>query len=201
MHLAQLLLIPFLIQNAAVRIDTSSRPGVQKPFTAPFQTMATVPNLPRVDLNACPFEGCKFGKWTATVKVAVYSTWEPARKPVTSLSKGEEVTALTGVNVVLQPGSGAFDRDVPAYGATKGDIAYSYRECGEGAVDIWVRGRFIPCADPDFSSKNGYGCQRNCDGHWDSLGRSEWWAQIRLRNGSSGWVLVNGNFEGTDALE
>ncbi len=162
--------------------------------------MAAPPKLPKVDLNSCPFEGCQFGKWTARTRVVVYSTWQSGRQPIATLSAHDEVTALTGVNIVLQPGQGIFDRDVPRYGAAKGDLAYMYRNCGEGAVDMWVHGRFIACAEPNFSWKPGYGCQNHCDGRWLSLGKSEWWAQIRLPDGATGWVLVVDNFDGTDAL-
>ena len=91
-------------------------------------------------------------------------------------------------------------RSVQLYGVDKGDIAYLYGNCGEGAADMWVHGKFFKCAEPNFSWHPGYGCQQNCDGHWLSLGKSEWWAHIRLKMGSTGWVLVEGNFAGVDAL-
>jgi hypothetical protein len=34
------------------------------------------------------------------------STWESTRKPIAALAKDDEVTALTGVSVVLQLGEG-----------------------------------------------------------------------------------------------
>jgi hypothetical protein len=194
------LTVSLLLQTAVIAPDASQQQPEQKPYVAPFIAMAEPPKLPKVDLNSCPFEGCQFGKWTAKVTVVVYSTWESARKPIATLSKDDEVTALTGVNVVLQPGKGVFDRDVPLYGARKGDTAYMYQACGEGAVDIWVHGRFIKCAEPEFSWEPGYGCQKNCDGRWLSLGKSEWWTRIRLKDGTTGWVLVESNFDGVDAL-
>jgi len=116
------------------------------------------------------------------------------------LRAGAEITALTGVNVVLAPGKGIFTRDVPELGAKAGDSLYSYQTCGEGAEDIWVHGRFIKCADPNFSWKPGLGCQEDCNGRYLDLGKSEWWAEIRLGDGSTGWVLVGADFDGTDSL-
>lgn len=200
------MLVPFilatwlLLQQAAVRVEAAPHQAEQKPFVAPFVAMAERPKLPKVDLNSCPFEGCHFDKWTATKQILVYSTWEPARKQIATLQKGDEVTGITGVNIVLQPGKGVFDRDVPQYGASKEDTVYMYQNCGEGAVDIWVHGRFIKCADLEFSWNDGEGCQRNCDGRWLDLGKSEWWAQIRLKDGTMGWVLMDGGFDGVDAL-
>ncbi len=192
--------VSFLLQKAAIAVDAPAQQPTQQPYVAPFVSMPDPPKLPKVDLNSCPFEGCQFGKWTAKATVVVYSTWESARKPIATLAKDDEVTALTGVNVVLEPGKVVFDRDVPLYGASKGDTAYMYSDCGEGAADMWVHGRFVKCAEPEFSWHEGYGCQKNCDGRWLSLGKSEWWAQIRLKDGTTGWVLVEGNFDGVDAL-
>ncbi len=190
-----------LWQTAVLVPDTTAKPQPQKPWVAPFTVMPQPPRLPKVDLNACPFEGCQFGKWTARKPVTVYSSWQPGRKPVATLQPGEEVTALTGVSLVLEPGKGMFDRDLPLYGAKKGDPVYMYKNCGEGrAADIWVRGRFIPCVELEFSSEDGFGCSKNCDGRWLRLGRNQWWAQIRLQDGKLGWVLVEDNFDGTDAL-
>lgn len=196
--LALALLFP--LQKAAIVVAAPQQQHQKTPYVASYTPMPDPPKLPKVDLNSCPFEGCQFGKWTATDKVTVYSTWESGRKPTATLEKGDEVTALTGVNLVLEPGKGIFDRDVPMYGAVKGDTAYMYRNCGEGEADLWVHGRFIPCADLDFSWQEGEGCQKNCDGRWLSLPKSEWWVQVRMKNGATGWVLVKGNFDGTDAL-
>jgi hypothetical protein len=189
----------FLLQSTAIVVEAPQQPA-PKPYVAPYTSMPQPPKLPKVDLHSCPFEGCQFGKWTAKSKVVVYSTWVFGRKPIATLAKGDEVTALTGVNVVREPGKGVFDRNVPLYGASKGDAAYMYQNCGEGEVDVWVHARFIKCADLNFSSSSGEGCQKDCDGRWLSLGRSEWWVQIRLKDGTTGWVQVDGNFDGADAL-
>ncbi len=192
-----LLMVP---QKAAIAVEGEPQLSPSAPWAAPFVAMPEAPELPKIDLNACPFEGCQFGEWTARKAVVVYSTWKPDRHQVTTLQKGQQVTAITGVNIILDPGRGIFDRDVPAFGASKGDVVYMYGDCGEGAIDMWVRGRYIKCGDPQFSWRPGFGCERNCDGHWLTLGKSEWWAQIRLADGTTGWVLVGDSFDGTDAL-
>src|SRR5438105_4994279 len=184
----------------AIRVDNSRPPQEQKPFVAPFVAMPTPPALPKVEFNACPGEGCQFGKWTARQAVTVYSTWTAKRKPLAHLKPGEKVTAITGVDIVLSASHGVFDRDVPEFGAKKGDDLYSFAYCGEGAEDIWTHGRFIKCTDPNFSWKPGEGCQENCNGRYLELGKSEWWVRIRLKDGRTGWVHVTGNFDGTDAL-
>jgi hypothetical protein len=46
----------------------------------------------------------------------------------------------------------------------------------------------------------GYGCHQNCNGHWLSLSKSEWWVHIQLKEGSTGWLLLQDNSTGLDAL-
>jgi len=184
----------------AIRMDPNPQPAPKQEFVAPFVVMAQPPAVPRVDFNACPFEGCQFGKWTARKPVNVFSTWAAGRKVIARVKPGEKVKAITGVNIVLQVGKGIFDRDVPMFGAKKGDFVYSYEYCGEGEQDIWTHGRFIKCTDPNFSWKPGEGCQEDCNGHYLELGKSEWWVRIRMKDGRTGWVRVTDDFDGTDAL-
>ena len=104
--------VSFLLQKTAIAVEAPRQQPAQTSL-APFISMADPPKLPKVDLNSCPFEGCQFGKWAVkAANVVVYSTWNSARKPITTLAKDDEVTALTAVNVVLQPGKGIFDHDV-----------------------------------------------------------------------------------------
>src|SRR5437016_3815380 len=43
----------------AIRIDPNPQPPKKEQFVAPFVTMPQPPAVPRVDFNACPFEGCQ----------------------------------------------------------------------------------------------------------------------------------------------
>src|SRR5437899_11896497 len=36
---------------------------------------APKPALPKIDENACPFEGCQFGQWKARETAHLFSTW------------------------------------------------------------------------------------------------------------------------------
>ena len=183
-----------------LELDPSQQPQRNEAYVAPFTVAPDPPKLPKVDLNACPFEGCQFGSWTARTTVGVYSTWHRSKEQpqIATIQKAEKVTALSGVNVVLRPGKGIFTRDVAMFGASKGDLVYMYMDCGEGAVDIWTHGRFIKCSEPNFW-KPGY--EHDCNGRYLELGESERRVKIRLSDGRIGWVLVTDNFDGTDALE
>src|SRR6201993_1836662 len=74
------------------------------------------PVLPKIEKTACPFEGCQFGAWTATDNVQLFSKWAEDRKPVTTISKGEEVTAITGVHITLKPTEIQVTMSIPNYG-------------------------------------------------------------------------------------
>src|SRR5205823_13295764 len=85
-------ILVLLVVFAAPQLDPSLTP--QK---------APKPTLPKIDEKACPFEGCQFGPWTATDQVQLFSTWKKDRKPLVTISKGEAVTAITGVHVTFEP--------------------------------------------------------------------------------------------------
>ena len=108
------------------------------------------PAVPRVDFNACPFEGCQFGKWTARKPVTVYSSWTAGRKVIARVKTGEKVKAITGANIVLQVGRGIFDRDVPMFGAKKGDVVYAdppYTTIGANNGFVRYNEHFFSSAD------------------------------------------------------
>ena len=52
---------------------------------------APKPALPKVDENACPFEGCQFGQWKARETAQLLSTWKAERKLIRQIKKGEAV--------------------------------------------------------------------------------------------------------------
>jgi len=64
---------------------------------------APKPALPKIDENACPFEGCQFGVWKASDRVQLFSSWKEDRKLVATISKGDSVTAITGVHITFEP--------------------------------------------------------------------------------------------------
>ncbi len=71
-----------------------------------------VPQLPFYDWKACPFEYCRYDRWTARIPVKVYDTWEENRRQVAEVAKGEAVLALTGGVETLRPGVIRMDRDL-----------------------------------------------------------------------------------------
>ena len=162
---------------------------------------AEKPALPKVDENACPFEGCQFGAWTATGEVQLYSTWKSDRKPVSKVGNGDSVMALTGVHLTLEPEEVQVTAPIADYGLKPGDIVFGYMNLGEGVFNAWFNGNWVDEFDgsgiigPDHS-----GCSRNCNAKLLKPGRFEWWVQIKTKDGRTGWTQETDKFDGKDAL-
>lgn len=162
---------------------------------------APQPALPKIDENACPFEGCQFGKWTALRSVPLYSTWKPDRKILRHIAKGEAVTALTGINIVLEPMEIEVTAPMPEYGLEPGDMVFGYMNHGEGVFSAWFKGYWVEEFDGSgVQSPDGSGCLRDCRAVLRKEGRSEWWVKIRTKDGVIGWVKDTGSFDGKDVL-
>lgn len=159
------------------------------------------PTLPKIDRNACPFEGCQFGKWTADQLVPIYSTWRAKRKLLRNLKKGEAVTAITGIHITFEPSELKVTSPMPQYGLKPGDIVFGYMNLGEGFFTAWFNGTWVEYFDGStIGGPDDSGCRRNCTGKFFKIGRMEWWVQIKTKDGTMGWTKDGDKFEGNDAL-
>ncbi len=159
------------------------------------------PTLPKIDLKACPFEGCQFGKWTAVQPVPIYSTWRAKRKLLRTLEKGEAVMAITGIHITFEPSEIKVTVPMPQYGLKPGDTVFGYMNLGEGFFNAWFNGTWV--GEFDGSSIEGpgdSGCQRNCTAKFLKSGRVEWWVQIKTKEGTIAWTEDGDKFDGTDSL-
>jgi hypothetical protein len=159
------------------------------------------PVLPVIDYNACPFEGCTFGKWILTRDSEIFSTWKLPRKPVASLRTGEVVTGLTGVHITHSPDRVEVLSAIPELGVQPGDVILRYMYRGEGYADIWVKGTWHREYDCTFiTEKTDGGCLRDCAAKVVSAGRKDWWVRLRTSQGSIGWTKVEDQFNCIDSL-
>lgn len=161
------------------------------------------PKLPYYDWGACPFEGCSYREWTATKSVTVFDTWKKSRKHIAELATGDKVTALTGVVITFRPGVIRMDRDVPEERLKAGETILTYAYRGEGFSAVWIHDRYEPSYDISFTKwPNGQGCGgTHCAATYTDLGEKEWWAQVRLKSGKTGWVnMDSAEFSGVDML-
>lgn len=192
---------PILLTLVATAFALVALPGLlAAPQLDPSLTpqKAPKPTLPKIDEKACPFEGCQFGPWTATDQVQLFSTWKKDRKPLVTISKGEAVTAITGVHVTFEPSEIKVTAPMPAYGLKPGDMIYGYMYKGEGVFSAWCNGYWVE--DFDGSGIAEAGCNRNCNARLLKDGSTEWWVEIKTNDGTSGWTKDTNKFAGKDAL-
>jgi hypothetical protein len=162
---------------------------------------AQEPSLPVVDYNACPFEGCTFGKWIVTRDSTIFSSWKKDRKSVSTLKKGEVVAGLTGVHLTYEPDQIKVLKPIPELRLQPGDVILRYMYRGEGFADIWVKGQWKKEYDCSFiAEKNGSGCLRDCPAKVISEGRKDWWVRLKTAQGSIGWAKAEGQFDCMDSL-
>jgi hypothetical protein len=154
------------------------------------------PRLPLIDRNACPFECCQFGPWTARSSVDVYDRWErKGRTKSFGIHQGEKVMALTGIHVTYKPGHVRVLRAIDDLGLRAGDVVETYMYLGEGAINYWNGKRMREIEMGQACSKHQ---ERNPTCQVDR-GETEWWIKVRTKSGRIGWVQGNKGFDGTDA--
>jgi hypothetical protein len=174
---------------------------VSPPQRPSKEASAPAPLLPVIDYDACPFEGCTFGKWIVTRDSEIFSTWKLPRKPVASLRTGEVVTGLTGVHITYSPDQVEVLSAIPRLGVQPGDIILRYMYRGEGFADISVKGQWHRNYDCTFiAEKSEGGCLRDCAAKVISEGRKDWWVRLRTSQGSIGWTKVEDQFNCIDSL-
>jgi hypothetical protein len=159
------------------------------------------PTLPVIDQDACPFEGCTFGEWTLRKQTPLYTTWKADRVQIGNLIKGQKVNGLTGVHVTRKPDTIQTQVDIPELSLKKGETFFRYMYRGEGAADIWVKGKWMKEKDCTFvTEKDGGGCLRDCPAIVIENGDKEWWVRIQTKSGKVGWAKVEDNIDGMDSL-
>jgi hypothetical protein len=156
------------------------------------------PALPFVDEGACPFECCQYGSWTARQQVVVRKDRSKQSPIVGRISAGERVTAATGVVVTRREGIVRMletinfeDVEVPS-----GAILYVLHYGGEGRDLFWYNGK-VHWGELYAETVR----KATADSPWDvqSVPVTEWWVQVKTSRGITGWILMPGNFDGTDA--
>ncbi len=158
--------------------------------------------LPYYDWGACPFEGCTYREWRVNKPVSVYDTWKNSRHPIAHLAVGDKAQGVTGVVITVRPGVIKMDRDLPEQQLKRGETILTYAYRGGGASAAWVHGRYESEFNIGFAGPPHGGCQGNsCVATYIDPGVKHWWAQVKLKNGTRGWVNMDDlRFDGVDML-
>ena len=196
------------LDYATMSAETPSTPNTNSPATSPVAApespsyvVQPTPTLPFFDWNACPFEGCTYGEWTAAAAVEVFDSWKPSRKRIATLPIKTVVTGVSGVVITYKPGIIRLNNDLPDDDLQRGDTILTYTYRGEGFCVAWFKGRFYREFDITFAKwPDGSGCLGNdCAGNYVDLGEKVWWAKVKMRSGVVGWVNMNeAKFGGVD---
>jgi len=145
-----------------------------------------------VDKQACPFECCRFGKWTARSAVVLYKA-PNASALGRKTRKGEVVTALTGEahSKPLQAKVTRTWKSDEDQGIHVGDTVYILHGIGEGAVALWQSGQ-IKKSSIDFAYEL-------FDKTIHGFPGFVWWVKVRLQDGTEAWIKNPGMaFDGMD---
>ena len=167
-------------------------------FQRPAISSDALPALPKIDHDACPFEGCVFGDWKARVQVRLYSTWELPRQPLRRVvERGEVVNAVTGVHITYAPDLIEVLKPLPQFGLKPGDTIRRYMTRGEGLADFWANGHWLGDFNLDgldIKELGGFGCRRDCPARVKQQGKKEWWVEIKTTDGVVGWTKDASSF-------
>jgi len=136
-----------------------------------------LPPLPFEDFGACPFEGCVYREWVVKNNLPIRKEMNETAPIAFIVKTGENVTALTGVVVTIQPRIEKASRPVEISGTAiqKGDIVYFYTPLGEGVSKVWFRGKMYHHGIYEL-------------GELLQESKSTWWVKIRNSKGLTGWT-------------
>jgi len=135
-------------------------------------TSAKLPPSPYIDRGVCPFECCVYRDWQAQRSVPVFD--RPNGTRIGKLDNGEWVRALTG-ETHSTPLKIVATRDVPEAGIHPGDVFYVLHYEGEFYWRIWFKGKLFDAEADDSRAP-----------------KTEWWTQVKRKNGSIGWIRADG---------
>jgi hypothetical protein len=143
----------------------------------------------------CPFEGCRYGTWTATRTTDLYAEPNGLQLDL-DLWPGDVVEAASGeihstprrARVVT---AGDDDR---SEGIVAGDIVYVLYPVGEGAMALWQNG-FMKVGSLDLVVDYDPPVPKDQQPlQWT------WWVKTKLADGTIAWLKNPKNFRGMDKL-
>jgi len=156
---------------------------------------------PYVAKGACPFECCTYGVWPVKADVEVHAEPDAGAPVVARLSSGTRVRVVTGevhvvpglARAIAKPHSSAagLDPQRPIEILDYVGEGYSRVRQGGRVSQVKIARSKRRCVE----SPN----RRYC---WAEVVRepvSSWWVRVALPGSRTGWVLMDGGLEPTDA--
>ncbi|MEI6260560.1 MAG: hypothetical protein WCR46_11715 [Deltaproteobacteria bacterium] len=161
------------------------------------------PKLPFVKSPACPFEGCRFGKWKLTKPVKLYSAPDINSSVISELKINDDVEASTGQVITSQYGQVKVMKGVKItsdkgdFFLKPGDFLYEMLYLGEGMCIVFYKGNTIEISE-GWNSETGSVADQNRWGQLVQKRLSDWWVKVYVpKNKMNGWI-VNPKADGMD---
>ena len=163
------------------------------------------PPIPFEDPGACPFEGCSYTyrQWTTNARVTLRKERRSDSPVLFTLPAREKVTAITGVVITVKPALVRFERAamIADVRMEAGDVLHMLTYQGEGFTKAWIKGKLY--TDVDTAEFYNGVCDHKperCAGKIVEKAMTEWWVQIRDRQGRVGWTSEPEKFDGKSAI-
>jgi hypothetical protein len=147
-----------------------------------------------VEKGACPFECCRYGKWSSLKPLTVFASPNPKSSRIGEIAAGASFQALTGQT---QTAAGTFIFTKPEGPYHAGDRVSVYNYRGEGNYRAWAKGKMT---DVDLSVGPS-GSQEGPFGKMEKRPVQTWWVQLKMPDGKSGWAVIGSaqDLRGADA--
>jgi hypothetical protein len=189
--------------HLAAELDSDRRALAQRRLEAKAKLLnETHPPVNYVATGSCPFECCRFGRWSVMEETKLFESPAGSRI-VGSAHKGQKVEGLTG-ELHLHPVPVRVHMDSPYdFRARDGDVVFLLNPSGEGYGEIWIQGRIASaevasvgeiCIFPNASCWGEFVNPE--DANWE-IGQV-WWVKIKTANGVVGWTKQTQHFGGVD---
>jgi|GEM_PF-1299949 len=158
-------------------------------------------SLPYIEKNACPFECCQFGKWTAQSAMNAFVREDDTSQAAFSIQPGDVLFAETGNLHIEKFGKLLITKPVGQF--EKGDILLALHCVHEGNFLLWKGGHFHE-VDIFWNYSEGVEDRevsevlKNPGPRFAGVMLEEpsmtWWVKVRNIHGQSGWLqLINRN--------
>ena len=157
-----------------------------------LSAFVAAPHL-HTEQGACPFECCRYGKWTSTETLPVYARADRKAAKLGEIPPGTAFDAVTGFTRTVA-GTFRFTRSHGDFRAGEQITVYNY--LGEGNCRAWRNGRMTEVSLP-VSPFGGRGSEV---GEMVKPPAQSWWVQVVTPQGKRGWVLIRSarNLDGAD---
>ena len=190
------------IRLAGLLLFGLSAAAQQPPFSRTGEPSISEPRPPVIDDKACPDPYRADGAPQPVQKIKrndrLYSSWGGKRVSVGTLKVGDQVTVLSGVNVIREPDKVRVLQpsppgEVPPLKPGEEVLGYGLRDGGDYV--FWAKGVwYTEYYEFEGDLKGGCGFRDGmCSFAISKRGIHEWWVHVKTSSGLVGWVLAGKN--------